>query len=999
MSPLPVAQQRSAPLKPLVLDPQRPAAVAPSPDRSVNSRSSNGNNSMPVVHQLFQAATQGIREHTSPALVNKQSSKNLHATPALEQTEQAAVVARTATKAGFLQKLGANIPEYKRRFFVLKPETRLYYFLSPNDMEPRGKIDLEGSRIETVEHLPDGRFRFAIISDDHHQRRRIVLEARTKEIGLEWINHMENERVSTLKDTIDELRAESIAQQSTIRDLEKQIENFRLVEKDRDGALEDARRWKANFEQLDEAMRLLTQKIRQPPSIERTKFDQKEAEEEKKEDDDVAGDANGPNESIDISKESKKDHNDETPIKSNNTRERSESPCLDLKEKEEEEERKEVDAGKLDYLDVPGTYFSSLFNACEQQRELLRLTSIEAAVAIEDVQAANERVASIEKRMEKAEKHLCKLWEENCSIRNSLKQKKQEKRVLVREVKALQQSLKEKEDTRPPSPLPINGEKVEDVMENVTIGSEGEKLIVELEEHVESSIRLHERLLAGSRLDFNQDSTFNTTIEGSEISFYHEPDNSDVLEQEMIDDSSTYGDDRQSSELPSGTQPQLISLLDDSSESENGSFDDGDGLNEYESLEPSVVSSVGATMGDPIACADSIASEMVFQPIPSPQSTPERLNPIVQLDIEDEEDDRVSELGDSKSNFMITDNGHATNRLVCPLADVVETKNTLDLELDQLSVYHITFYSQKIGIQFQKAPPAPSKPRGLLNDAMTADLEDAKDGSEKTAAELSNIASIHSFTKGSRIAKSNEDVCVVATPKDIVLVCGFQGFDDSGANKRPKLGARLVAFDGISVEIGPWTFDSIRKAIKARGRPLTLSFRNDFLTTEQRSVLTKAVMEVDAKRPPIIPNGIPAHPTSTTPSITSVLSHESDNFVNESPHEELNISDVIKEQNCCHRGMSSASSSLAGRIRRNSSTSVSTQQNSVSTHQSNFRSFSEAGSSTLSSTFAPLVANLMKGVSARKREKENYLTPVYLQREPKSLEGTPQHQDFRSNLL
>ena len=60
--------------------------------------------------------------------------------------------------------------------------------------------------------------------------------------------------------------------------------------------------------------------------------------------------------------------------------------------------------------------------------------------------------------------------------------------------------------------------------------------------------------------------------------------------------------------------------------------------------------------------------------------------------------------------------------------------------------------------------------------------------------------------------------------------------------------ARLVAFDGIPVEVGKWTFESIRKSIQARGRPLTLSFRNDFLTSKQREILTKAVEKICGKK-------------------------------------------------------------------------------------------------------------------------------------------------------
>jgi hypothetical protein len=42
------------------------------------------------------------------------------------------------------------------------------------------------------------------------------------------------------------------------------------------------------------------------------------------------------------------------------------------------------------------------------------------------------------------------------------------------------------------------------------------------------------------------------------------------------------------------------------------------------------------------------------------------------------------------------------------------------------------------------------------------------------------------------------------------------------------------------------------------------------------------------------------------------------------------------------------------------------------------------------------MANLMKNVSARRGEE---FTPDYLRRDQESLEHTPQHQDFQSNLL
>ena len=55
----------------------------------------------------------------------------------------ASLVARGALKSGYLWKMGANVPRWKRRFFVLKPITMLFYYMSEHDTEPRGCIDLD----------------------------------------------------------------------------------------------------------------------------------------------------------------------------------------------------------------------------------------------------------------------------------------------------------------------------------------------------------------------------------------------------------------------------------------------------------------------------------------------------------------------------------------------------------------------------------------------------------------------------------------------------------------------------------------------------------------------------------------------------------------------------------------------------------------------------------------------------------------------------------------
>jgi hypothetical protein len=179
-----------------------------------------------------------------------------------------------------------------------------------------------------------------------------------------------------------------------------------------------------------------------------------------------------------------------------------------------------------------------------------------------------------------------------------------------------------------------------------------------------------------------------------------------------------------------------------------------------------------------------------------------------------------------------------------------------------------------------------------------------------------------------------------------------------------------------------------------------LSFRNDYLTSEQRAVLTRAVMEVEVKRPPprpVLQYPPRDRPPSTTPSINSALSHESDHFVNDGDYDTVysrggddDYSTSAGSSTCRNKPSGGSSHSGNGRLRTICSS------NSVSTPRSDLRSFSEAGaSSVLSSTFAPLMANLMKGVSERKER----FTPDYLHERRETLENTAQHQDFQSNLL
>jgi hypothetical protein len=202
------------------------------------------------------------------------------------------------------------------------------------------------------------------------------------------------------------------------------------------------------------------------------------------------------------------------------------------------------------------------------------------------------------------------------------------------------------------------------------------------------------------------------------------------------------------------------------------------------------------------------------------------------------------------------------------------------------------------------------------------------------------------------------------SPIDAVIVCGFIGFDDASGSIRPKVGARLVAFDGIPVEVGRWTFESIRKAIQARGRPLTLSFRNDILSPKQETILKKALADIAAFSQP------------QTQSIPSNLQYSlpKSGSRGENPHSYLDDETLAG-------GASSASSTTS----------------SQRSHFRKFYSFSETGSS-VSSAVAPLVSNLMKKSKNKQQHQTKFAEPEYLRRQSSSHDEM-RLNEFRSSML
>lgn len=713
-----------------------------------------------------------------------------------EEEQTALSLAHTSPKAGYL-----TTAQHKRRFFVIDSATHLYYFLSPHDTEPRGCLSLEGDACRIEPH-PDDPCALIVSCPPAEP---VVLEARSSADAWEWIRVLREERVSAKNEALRKAALQRSGWKSRVGELEKEVENLKLVEKDRDGALEDAANWKRQMEELDEAIRDLT---------------------------------------------------------------------LRLARQDGDDDDGEIHLA-MDTASVPGCHFSALHNSVAQLQQNLVLATEESASAIQDIGAANEKAIAAEHRLEQAEKHLCKIWEENCALRKLLKQTRREKRVLVKEVKSLHEQQVEPED--------LNEE-------------EEDKLIEDIEQHIQTSILLHEDLLTNSGIKRKQPVR---TVEDDSFDLDISKGGEDV--QRELTDPIVGKENPEANSSPESNLP-VASLFD---------VDESD--------------------------EDSESGEEA--------SLAERPNPVLQLG-----GSADMPLAVSSTHSSVASTSYPTSRLSCPLADVVSSKEpTPETDVDN-QVYHLTFYSRKIGLQFQKAPPPPAKAKGLLTEALTSDLTHVPSAGEKTAAELRRIANISTSAKKSKY----QTTCDVAVPLDAVLVCGFLGFDDSAGNIRPKLGARLVAFDGVSIEVGRWTFDAVRKSIQARDRPLTLSFRNDHLTLVQREILTKAVKDVERRAPP--PHRTVEYRSSSEPSsVHSVMTQRS------SEPDDVSVASTLPAR-------------------------------SASSVSHNFRSFSDAGSSSsVLSAVGPLVSNLLK--------KKKPFTPSYLKRPSVPVEESPQHYDFQSDLL
>ena len=965
----------------------------------------------------------------------------------------AAKFARDAPAAGFLYKFGTQVPEFKRRFFVLQPATHLYYFLSPHDSQPRGCLDLQDSWIEEDFGETDSEFAVCWPSTSDGDRaavnahrgsiRRVILRAKSPEEAQAWIESLRTQRLDVVQSELATSMNQTAGYKARLKELNATLERYKLIEIDRDGAVLDAQKYQKNNQLLDQGIlrlaQMLQRKIRcfkegstpnaatsdqeySPVAAHVAASQTSPLDMEQRSEQTDPTDVLNPTESVNgengvvgtaENRGSEKDfhHATEEDCAINNSSD-DQMKILDgnalpgtksdIAKRPSSLDSDQDNSMTQDQLNqIPGENFGTLFNACLSLETHWKLAVQESSTAVQDLTAAQANMQQLQKRLSKAEQQLLKLWEENCDIRRQLKQRKKEKRVLVQEVKNLQQQLSNQQESSIKSESVPMVAVADDTFEGGEVDMEEEKLLNELEEHVSTSIQLHEQMLRGKSPQKTPQFAVKTpsksdgpihknssrgNMEAKSL-FDDFEDESDDENDENSMNHSVVGLNKEDSEHgTSDTELDTVSSI----QAEMGDADES--VREGKCTLELGSSSYEARIGDAVLTSPAImkTTDDVPPDDMSCNNAPYQANPLLEL-----QNSNSPVLHDtikpSPQRPLITNSGYATSALECPLVDVMGSP-LINHRFDgsnireELQVYHLTFYSRKIGIQFQKVPPPPAQSRGLLTEAMTADLAGVRVAGEKTAAELRRIATLSTWAKTDKSHATKGDTLEVAVPVHAVLVCGFVGFDDSGTNTRPKLGARLVAFDGVSVEIGMWTFESIRKAIQMRGRPLTLSFRNDFLTTEQRQILTKATREVEQDIPGPNRPLIQYRDGSTQPSVSTVSigSHENDQLEDESVRSAPSIRSVHFANNTGED--ESVPFNSPGATARN-----------YGSYQP--RSFSEAGSSTASSVLSavgPLVSNLL---SHKYNAVNTPFTPEYMRRPNRSVEDTPQHQDFEAGLL
>jgi hypothetical protein len=888
---------------------------------------------------------------------NKSDNNNV------EEECTALTFAKSAPHSGYLKKLGKNIHTFKRRFFVLKPSTHLYYFMSPNDVEPRGCIDLDnfvegsggGCQVNEIGVLPDGTFRFELVFDEEqqdlndailedgdenlletknrHNHQSIVFEARTEEIGREWMSKIKSERLSVAKGQVDQLQVSLAKSEAACAQWEESAldEKRRANEAEvsRNVAIAEAKSWEGRFRDLNEAIRLLVKDTR-------------------------TGEA--------------EDHCGESLSSS-----------------------AELLRESLQGLELNGTNFVDVSESFRRLRDECKEARRKKEYANESIVKLQQRLDEAEERVTKAEADLAQSREDARTMQSDLKRVKREKKVLVKEVKTLHENRRQQEvenNNSKQHQLDQRNNNTSSIRSN----EDQRRLILELEEHVMSGLRLSEQFLTLNGIDPSEvgddfDSSIQTSSKASDVSPLRRrripavirakpeilgDDLDSIHASSKASDTSPLRQMQNISNMPpqiqlSSSNPSLhrnremSNLLDDDDEEEEGEEGEPSESAVSSRSEQRLSRQSEASHPERQSSEDKPVNQNlndIFAEEPHTDSFEQAAMQLSkQIHTTNDASRSVAAMASLQSSeaarSKVTDNGHATTKLAKVPQDA--TSQSRSSKSTDGGVYHITFYRKRLGLQFQKVPNEMGPTTGILTNVMMK--ADGLDAPETTTTELQRIASM---SQHSRNHGGNLDMEILpVSPVDAVIVCGFIGFDDSSGSIRPKVGARLVAFDGIPVEVGRWTFESIRKAIQARSRPLTLSFRNDVLSAKQQDILRKALDDIAAVSPP--PQSIPANPQ----------------YISRSRGES-------HRQYLDEQSLAAASSA---------SSTTSSQTSRFKKHYS----FSETGSS-ISSAVAPLVSNLMKKSTKQQQQQQQFSEPEYMRRQLSSHDQR-RLDEFRSSML
>ena len=497
----------------------------------------------------------------------------------------------------------------------------------------------------------------------------------------------------------------------------------------------------------------------------------------------------------------------------------------------------------IEDLDLNASNFGELSNAFHKiLNDYNELSEREDAIA-RRMEELEQRAKDAVSRAIKAETELSKVVEENQTIQMELKKTKREKKILIREVKSLHAAAKAQVDQQAKSDAPSDRNRHDLCPANSQhpgkasfarpnrINDEERRLVIELEEHVMSGLRLSDQFLTLNGIDPSEIlDDLDSSVQASSI--HDAKSNHDRSPQrlptnqkcdEVLLDLSPIPGPRTREEL---FQRSLLDEKDDESDDDAAlvstetksatpcySIKNCDQNNDADRVND--MNNVGHSTHCPHLHNHAFQYEyaspncdIVHQNLngrfidTTRQQEASRIHQTTQSTAHEKEisADRalpsldIASSASKSSRSRVTENGLATAKLECKLSDIEETLhcNHHRIVAGDGNVYHITFYGSKIGLQFQKVPNESRS--GLLTEAMTADHGPNVGGANQNSAELRRIASISQHKQSEQNKGALSTACLPATPADAVLVCGVVGFDESCGNTPPQIGGTSKTF-------------------------------------------------------------------------------------------------------------------------------------------------------------------------------------------------------------